>query len=89
MTDRIEAGDDLRCIDFMRVVSAFVDGELDDAERSRIERHLKGCDGCQAAVDQFRTVMRLAGRLSPADVAGLDPLIRDRLMTTLQIPRRR
>jgi hypothetical protein len=31
----------------------------------------------------------VAGRLSPADVASLDPLIRDRLMATLRIPRRR
>ena len=89
MTPRLPPDDDVRCIDFVRVVSAYVDGELDDAERSRIERHLEGCEGCRAAVDQFETVIRLAGRLSPADVADLDPLIRDRLMTTLRIPRRR
>jgi hypothetical protein len=28
-------------------------------------------------------------RLTTEDVASLDPLVRDRLMTTLQIPRRR
>jgi anti-sigma factor RsiW len=89
MTSRLPPDDDVRCIDFVRVVSAYVDGELDDAERSRIERHLEGCEGCRAAVDQFETVIRLAGRLSPADVADLDPLIRDRLMTTRRIPRRR
>ena len=81
--------DDLRCIDFVRVVSAYVDGELDPAERTRIARHLEGCQGCQAAIEQFETVIRLAGRLSPVDVASLDPLVRDRLMATLRIPRRR
>jgi anti-sigma factor RsiW len=89
MTHRPSAQDDLRCIDLVRVVSAYVDDELDEAERARIERHLEGCQGCQAAMDQFKTVIRLAGRLSPADVASLDPLIRDRLMATLRIPRRR
>jgi len=89
MTDRDLSDDDLACIDFVRVVSAYIDGELDEAERARIERHLEGCDGCQAAIDQVETVIRLAGRLSPEDVTSLDPLIRDRLMATLRIPRRR
>jgi anti-sigma factor RsiW len=71
------------------VLDALADGELDQSEQARIERHLKGCDGCRAAIDQFETVIRLAGRIEPADVASLDPLIRDRMMTTLRIPRRR
>jgi hypothetical protein len=40
-------------------------------------------------VEQFETVKRLTGELSAADVANVDPLIRDRLMATLRIPRRR
>ena len=89
MSDRTSPGDDLSCIDLVRGVSAYLDGEVEDAERARIERHLAGCGGCQAAIDQFRTVIRLAGRLSAADVASIDPLIRDRLMATLRVPRRR
>jgi anti-sigma factor RsiW len=89
MIDRPSSEDDLRCIDFVRAVSAYVDAELDAAERARIELHLEGCEGCKAAIDQFRTVIRLAGHLSPADVASLDPLTRDRLMATLRLPRRR
>jgi anti-sigma factor RsiW len=89
MSDLTFPEDDLRCIDLVRVISAYLDGDVDDAERARIERHLEGCGGCQAAIDQFRTVVRLAGRLSAADVASIDPLIRDRLMAPLRIPRRR
>ena len=90
MTDQtpIPTNDDLRCIDLMQVVSAYVDRELDDAEMKRIDRHLEGCAGCRAAVDQFESVIRLAGRLTPEDVASLDPLIRDRLEATLRVPRR-
>lgn len=89
MNDRASADDDLRCIDFVRVVSPYLDGEVDDDQRARIERHLEGCGGCQAVLDQFQTVIRLAGRLSTEDVARIDPLVRDRLMATLRIPRRR
>ena len=85
---RVQTEDDLRCIDLMRVVSSYVDRELDDADMARIDRHLGGCAGCRAAVDQFKTVIRLNGRLTPADVASLDPLIRDRLEATLKLPRR-
>jgi anti-sigma factor RsiW len=81
--------DDLRCIEVVELLSAYVDGELDDDLRRRIDVHLDGCDGCRAALGQFETVIRLAGRLTAADVANIDPLIRDRLMSTLRIPRRR
>jgi anti-sigma factor RsiW len=89
VSDRGSVDDELRCIDLVEEISAYVDGELDDVERSRIERHLEGCPGCRAAIDQFETVIRLGGRLTAADVATLDPLIRDRLTGTLRVPRRR
>ena len=89
MNDRPPVDDDLRCTEFVGLVSAYLDGELDDSQQVRIEQHLQGCGGCQAALDQFQTVIRIAGRLDAADVASLDPLIRDRLMTTLRNPRRR
>jgi anti-sigma factor RsiW len=88
VSDR-QTADELRCMEFAGMVSAYLDGEVDDSQRVRIERHLEGCGGCQAALDQFQTVIRLAGRLDAADVASIDPLIRDRLMSTLRSPRRR
>ena len=89
MNDQARTDDELRCIDFVDEISAYIDGDVADVERTRIERHLEGCPGCRAAVDQFQTIKRMAGRISPADVASIDPLIRDRLMATLRIPRRR
>jgi anti-sigma factor RsiW len=80
---------DMACIDVVELLSAYLDGDLDDDLRARVDRHLAGCDGCTAALGQFETVIRLAGRLTAADVASLDPLVRDRLLSTLRIPRRR
>jgi len=80
--------DDLRCIEVVDMVTAYLDGEVSEDQRRRIDHHLDGCQGCQAALHQFRTVIRLAGRLTPADVASIDPLIRDRLTATLRAPRR-
>ena len=81
--------EDLQCIEFVGLVTAYLDGEVNEGRRRRIDEHLKGCQGCQAALAQFRTVIRLAGRLTAADVADVDPLIRDRLTATLRAPRRR
>ena len=83
------AADDLRCIEFVSVVTEYLDGEANEEDRRRIDKHLEHCRGCQAALAQFQSVISLAGRLTAADVAGIDPLIRDRLMTTLRTPRRR
>ena len=81
--------DDLACIDLVNSVTEYLDGRLDEGQRQRIERHLQVCDGCRAALDQFQTVIRLVGRLTPADVARIDALTRDRLMATLRVMRRR
>jgi len=81
--------DDLACIDLVNKVTEYLDAKLDEGQRERIERHLEICDGCRAALDQFQTVIRVVGRLTPADVAGIDALTRDRLMTALRAARRR
>jgi anti-sigma factor RsiW len=89
MSDDRSAADDMRCIDFVEAISPYLDGDVDDERRRRMDAHLLGCMGCRAAIDQFQTVIALTGRLSPEDVADIDPLTRDRLMATLRTPRRR
>jgi predicted anti-sigma-YlaC factor YlaD len=81
--------EDLQCIEFVGLVTAYLDGKVNEGLRRRIDKHLEGCQGCRAALGQFQTVIRLAGRLTGADIADVDPLIRDRLMATLRAPRRR
>jgi hypothetical protein len=73
----------------VRTVSAYLDGEVTQEQRRRIDDHLEGCQGCRAALEQFRTAIRSTGRLKPEDAARINPLIRDRLIAMLRIPRRR
>jgi anti-sigma factor RsiW len=81
--------DDLQCVELVDSLTAYLDGELNDHQRRRIERHLAGCEGCRTALDQFQTTIRVAGRLTPDDVAHIDALVRDRLIATLGVMRRR
>ena len=80
---------ELKCIEFVEMVTDYLDRAVREDERQRIDEHLEGCQGCRATLDQFQTLIRLAGRLTAEDVASLDPLLRDRLLATLRIPRRR
>jgi anti-sigma factor RsiW len=89
VSDRPQTEPDLRCVEVADAVTAYLEGAVDDAQRRRIERHLSWCPGCTAAIDQFRTVIDLSGRLTAADVAGVDPLVRERLAATLRLPRRK
>jgi anti-sigma factor RsiW len=90
MTDHREPGpDDLACIELVNMIADYVDGDLNEDQRRSIERHLEVCEGCRAALEQFQIVIRLAGRLTAADVARIDALARDRLMATLRAARRR
>jgi predicted anti-sigma-YlaC factor YlaD len=88
MTNRSRP-EELRCIEFVEKVTDYLDGAVKEDDRQRIDEHLEGCQGCRATLDQFQTLIRLAGRLTAEDVASLDPLLRDRLLATLRIPRRR
>jgi anti-sigma factor (TIGR02949 family) len=81
--------DDLACIDLVNQVTEYLDGKLEEGQRETFERHVEECAPCQAARDHFQTVIRLVGRLTPADVARIDAQTRDRLMATLRVARRR
>ena len=90
MTDERNAAEtDQRCVDFVEQITAYLDGTLPHDARRHVEEHLGQCEGCQAALSQWRTVATLAGQLTAADVADIDPYVRDRLMATFLEIRRR
>ena len=59
---------DFACIELVELVTDYFEGVLPDAERSRIERHLRECDGCTRYIEQIRQVIAAAGHLTPDDV---------------------
>jgi anti-sigma factor RsiW len=89
MTGGPPAGAEPRCIELVELLTAYLDDALDTRTRRDVDEHLDGCAGCRAALAQLRTVAGLAGRLTTADVAALDPYVRERFLATLLAPRRR
>ena len=52
----------LRCRHVVEILTDYLDGALDPSTVSRIEEHLAACDGCDAALEQFRMTISLTGK---------------------------
>jgi anti-sigma factor RsiW len=82
-------GDDLPCVEFVELITAYLDDALPVDLRARIDAHLDVCPGCPNAIEQLRTVVDLTGHLTESDVEDLDPLQREALLSTFRRLRRR
>src|SRR5687768_9946464 len=63
---------------YATLISLYVDGELDAAERGRTEEHLAACDACRRARDEYLAIRaRLAPLDEPADRVAQQRALRD------------
>jgi anti-sigma factor RsiW len=53
----------MTCAELVELVTDYLDGALPASERARIDAHLVVCPPCVDVIEQWRTVIRLAGRL--------------------------
>ncbi|HEY6892106.1 MAG TPA: zf-HC2 domain-containing protein [Solirubrobacter sp.] len=65
------------CIEFVELVTDYLEGVLPDRERRALEHHLSLCDPCVAYLAQMRETRRLTGTLQVDDVpeAGVEDLM--------------
>jgi anti-sigma factor RsiW len=52
-------------------IDAYIDGELNPAQTRQVEAHLQGCPGCQALLEERRSLISLLQEVPPA--GGLKP----------------
>jgi anti-sigma factor RsiW len=74
----------LLCVEFVEVVTDYLEGAMDARDRARLEAHLGACDGCERYLAQIRTTIELTGRLSTDDVDALGPAARAELLTAFR-----
>jgi anti-sigma factor RsiW len=67
----------LACIEFVQLVTEYLDGVLEPGEVRRVAVHLGGCDGCTTYLEQFKVTIQAAGHLPPEPVP---PEVVDRLL---------
>ena len=59
----------MRCRELVELITDYLEGTLPAPERARFERHLAGCEGCQAYLDQMRETIGALGRLPPESLS--------------------
>lgn len=60
---------DLVCRDAVTLMTDYLEGVLPRSARSRLERHLAECDGCDEYLRQMRETIRVLGRVEPDDLS--------------------
>ena len=58
---------DIRCHQIVELVTDYLEGALDEAERTRFEMHIMVCRGCENYVDQMRQAADAAGDVPPEE----------------------
>jgi anti-sigma factor RsiW len=57
------------CQELVELLTAYLDGTLEVADRERLEAHLKLCDPCVVYIEQFRETIAASGHLHARDLA--------------------
>ena len=53
----------MNCIDLVERITEYLEGAMAPAARAEVDRHLAGCEGCTAYLEQYRTTIRISGIL--------------------------
>ena len=69
--------DELRCNEFVELVTQYVEGVMPEEERARFKAHLAECEGCSAYLEDMR---RLVGSLREVAEPPPDPETREALL---------
>ncbi|MFI6931976.1 anti-sigma factor family protein [Streptomyces sp. NPDC050287] len=75
----------MNCIDFVELVTDFLEGTLSEEDEQRFIEHLAECDGCERYLDQFRQTIAATGELTPDSIS---PDARQQLLTAFRDWRR-
>ncbi|TDO33870.1 putative zinc finger protein [Kribbella sp. VKM Ac-2527] len=67
----------MTCAELVELVTAFLEGALDNETERRFQDHLEICDGCETYVEQLRRTIEEVGKLPPE---SLSDEARDRLL---------
>jgi anti-sigma factor RsiW len=72
---------ELRCQEFVELVTDYLEDALPRRERKRMEAHLGDCHGCSAYLEQMRVTISTLGELPPEPT---DPHTREALLAAFR-----
>jgi anti-sigma factor RsiW len=69
------------CQEFVEVLTDYLDGALEPAERADVERHIVICRGCSNYIEQMRSTIDLLGRIGEQDGPDRDGEANEQLLS--------
>jgi anti-sigma factor RsiW len=72
---------ELPCRELVELITDYLEDRLSSDDRIRFEEHLDACEACRAYLEQFRSTLRVLGRL-PKE--GLSPEATDVLIAAFR-----
>ncbi|MFI0980898.1 anti-sigma factor family protein [Streptomyces sp. NPDC021093] len=69
------------CVEFVELVTEFLEGALPEEDEQRFIEHLAACSGCERYLDQFRQTIAATGELTPDSIS---PTARQQLLTAFR-----
>lgn len=83
-TNGADRADPLICIEFVEVVTDYLEHQLDEARNAWTEKHLAACGKCRQYLNQMEQTIATLRRLGDE---SLDPAERDQIMAALRAHR--
>jgi anti-sigma factor RsiW len=59
---------DIACREVVQILTEFLEGALEEGERTRVEQHLVLCPGCSEYLRQIRATIQATRKLSERDI---------------------
>ena len=60
----MSTSEDMACREFVELITDYLDGELPEHDRVRLEDHFAKCHGCTSYLEQMRATIELTGMLT-------------------------
>ena len=76
--------DDVPCIEFVEVITDYLDGALPTDETRRLEEHLRDLHRVRERARAVPELIRLSGRVAESDIDALTPEQREPVMAAFR-----
>ena len=76
------------CVEFVELVTDYLEDAVDDAQREQIEDHLRLCDGCHNYVEEVQATIATIGRVGEAEPSEPAEPVRAGLIAAFRLWRR-
>lgn len=60
----------MNCNELVEHITEYLEDAMAPEERSRVDQHLAGCNGCTTYLEQFRTTIRVTGMLTEEQISA-------------------